>query len=64
VIDRPIGSTHLCIPDLIYLFDYGYLQDTISTDQSGIDIWLGDHEDKILDALICTIDLKKNGYRD
>ncbi len=59
VIDRPIGSTHPRIPDLIYPFDYGYLQDKVSTDQSGIDIWVGDNEDKILDALICTIDLNK-----
>ena len=59
VIDKLIGSTHPCIPDLIYPLDYGYLQDTISTDQSGIDFWVGDNEDKILDSLICTIDLKK-----
>lgn len=59
VVDRPRGTTHPRFPDLIYPLDYGYLQDTISTDQSGIDFWVGDNEDKILDALICTIDLKK-----
>ena len=59
VVDRPRGTTNPRFPDLIYPLDYGYLQDTISTDQSGIDFWVGDNEDKILDALICTIELKK-----
>lgn len=59
VIDRPGGTTHPRLPDLIYPFDYGYLKDTISTDNSGIDIWVGDHEEKSLDAVICTIDLNR-----
>ena len=59
VIDRPRGTTHPRLPDLIYPFDYGYLKDTISTDNSGIDIWVGDHEEKSLDAVICTIDLNR-----
>ena len=59
VIDRPRGTTHPRFPDLTYPLDYGYLKDTISTDQSDVDIWVGDKEEQDLEAIICTIDLNK-----
>ncbi len=59
VIDRPRGTTHPRLPDLTYPLDYGYLKDIISTDQSDVDIWVGDKEEQDLEAIICTIDLNK-----
>ena len=59
VIDRPKGSSHPKYPHCIYPVDYGYLADTASMDGSGIDLWLGSVPDKVVDALICTVDLLK-----
>ncbi len=58
VIDRPKGSAHPKYPDFIYRVDYGYLKDTTSMDDAGIDIWLGTAERKA-DAIICIVDLMK-----
>ena len=58
IIDRPKGTTHPRYPDFIYQVDYGYLKDTSSMDDSGIDIWLGSAETRV-DAIICTVDLLK-----
>lgn len=41
VIDRPKGTAHPRFPDFIYKIDYGYLENTSSMDQGGIDVWLG-----------------------
>ena len=40
-IDRPRHSAHPRYPELIYPLDYGYLENTTSSDGGGIDIWLG-----------------------
>ena len=58
IIDRPKGTTHPRYPNFIYQVDYGYLKDTSSMDDSGIDIWLGSAEMRV-DAIICTVDLLK-----
>jgi inorganic pyrophosphatase len=60
VIDRPKGSTHPNFSDLIYPLDYGYLQDTVSSDGAGLDVWVGELGEKKLTAVICTVDLRKN----
>ncbi len=41
VIDRPKGSSHPRYPHVIYPLDYGYLENTTSSDGDGIDVWLG-----------------------
>ena len=41
VIDRPKGSRHPKYENYIYSVDYGYLKGTLSSDGSGIDIWVG-----------------------
>ena len=41
VIDRPKGSTHPRYGEAICPLDYGYLENTTSSDGSGIDVWLG-----------------------
>lgn len=59
VIDRPKGSAHPRFADVIYPADYGYLKDTLSMDQEGIDVWLGTDGAGRLDAVICTVDRMK-----
>jgi len=39
--------------------DYGYLVDTRSGDQGGIDLWIGSLEEQSVTAIVCTIDLHK-----
>lgn len=41
VIDRPRGSVHPRIPQVIYPLDYGYLDGTTSGDGDGIDVFVG-----------------------
>jgi coenzyme F420-0:L-glutamate ligase / coenzyme F420-1:gamma-L-glutamate ligase len=58
-IDRPKGSAHPRLPDLIYPLDYGYLQGTTTVDGGGIDLFLGSQAGSLLDALLLTVDLYK-----
>ena len=59
VIDRQKGTAHPRYPDLIYKVDYGFLKNTVSMDGGGIDVWVGTDEKKIVDAIMCIVDLKK-----
>jgi inorganic pyrophosphatase len=59
IIDRPKGSCHPKYPTFIYEVDYGYLKNTTSMDGSGIDIWRGTDVNQNIDAIMCTVDLKK-----
>jgi inorganic pyrophosphatase len=58
VIDRPKGSKHPKM-ESIYPLDYGYLKDTKSMDNSGIDLWKGSKNSTEINGIICTIDLYK-----
>jgi inorganic pyrophosphatase len=59
VIDRPKGSRHPRYPDLIFPLDYGYLKGTTGGDGDGIDVWQGTAEHRQLNAIACTVDMKK-----
>ena len=59
VIDRPKGTSHPRFPDFIYKVDYGYLENTSSMDNGGIDVWVGTDEKKQIDAIMCIVDLMK-----
>jgi len=59
VIDRPKGSQHPRYPQMIYPFDYGYLEGTRAGDCDGIDVWRGSLAGDQVTALVCTIDLNK-----
>lgn len=59
IIDRPKGSVHPRYPQITYELDYGYLEGTKSSDNEGIDVWLGTDAGQKLDAIVCTIDLIK-----
>jgi inorganic pyrophosphatase len=66
IIDRPRGSTHPRYADLTYPLDYGYLENTVSSDGGGIDVWIGSLS-KLMDApqvktltgILCTFDTLK-----
>jgi inorganic pyrophosphatase len=66
VIDRPRGSAHPRYPSVIYPLDYGYLENTTSSDGGGIDVWLGSlntvmnkNHVKTLTGILCTFDTLK-----
>jgi inorganic pyrophosphatase len=66
VIDRPRGSSHPRYPDMIYPLDYGYLDNTVSGDGGGIDVWFGSLNRRIdpvntktLTGILCTFDTLK-----
>jgi inorganic pyrophosphatase len=59
VIDRLKGSHHPHYPQITYPVDYGYLKNTTAMDGNGIDVWRGSDFAGKLDAIICTVDLKK-----
>jgi inorganic pyrophosphatase len=66
IIDRPKGSTHPRYGEAIYPLDYGYLENTTSSDRGGIDVWLGslnsvveDLGARTLTGILCTFDTLK-----
>ncbi len=59
VVDRPKGSAHPQIPEMIYPLDYGYLAGTRSGDGHGIDVWIGGLESRAITGVVCTVDLGK-----
>jgi len=62
VLDRPKGSPHPRYPHIIYPLDYGYLDNTTSSDGGGIDVWLGSLNTggaKTLTGILCTFDTLK-----
>lgn len=56
IIDRPKGSVHPRYSQIVYDLDYGYLDGTKSSDNEGIDVWLGTDAKQELDAIVCTVD--------
>jgi inorganic pyrophosphatase len=59
-IDRKKGSMHPKYSDLIYVVDYGYINNTKSMDNNGIGVFKGFGESNILNGIFCTIDSLKN----
>jgi inorganic pyrophosphatase len=66
IIDRPKGTPHPRYREMIYPLDYGYVENTISSDGGGIDVWIGslftvtDNERvKTLTGILCTFDTLK-----
>lgn len=56
VIDRPRGKAHPHYSELIYPFDYGYVEGTFSADGDGIDVWIGSQGKGTLTGILCTYD--------
>ncbi len=59
VIDRPKGSRHPQLAEVIYPVAYGYLRGTTASDGEGIDIWVGSLEPKGITGVVCTFDVRK-----
>ena len=59
IIDRPKGKPHPRYPDMIYPFDYGYLENTSAGDGDGIDVWMGSLQQQVLTGILCTFDTFK-----
>jgi inorganic pyrophosphatase len=59
VIDRPAGSRHPRLPDMVYPLDYGYLAGTTAGDGDGIDVWLGSLSERSVTGIACTADAHK-----
>ena len=59
VIDRPKGTAHPRFPNIKYKVDYGYIENTVSMDGCGIDVWCGSLKSNTANAIICTVDLMK-----
>ncbi len=58
-IDRPRGSVHPVMKDVVYPLDYGFLVGTRGGDGDGIDVWLGESGERQVTGLVVTIDLYK-----
>ena len=64
-IDRPKGSSHPRYGEVVYPLDYGYLENTTSSDGGGIDVWIGslnsvmNNSAKTLTGILCTFDTLK-----
>lgn len=54
-LDRPRGSRHPDHPSIIYPIDYGYIDDTRSTDGQGLDVFVGSAQTGLVGTVI-TID--------
>jgi inorganic pyrophosphatase len=66
IIDRPKGTSHPRYEDMIYPLDYGYIENTTSSDGGGIDVWIGslkrlteENGMKTLTGILCTFDTLK-----
>lgn len=59
VIDRPKGSVHPRYSDFIYPLDYGYIDNTSSSDGGGIDVWIGSEERQVIRGIIICVDYIK-----
>jgi inorganic pyrophosphatase len=58
-IDRLKDTPHPRFPELIYPFDYGFLNGTSGGDGEGIDVWLGTLEAKTVTGILATVDVYK-----
>ena len=56
VIDRPKHTCHPVMTHIVYPVDYGYLNNTSSSDAEGIDIWVGSEPEKTVQGILCTVD--------
>ncbi len=59
IIDRPKGQPHPRYPEMIYPFDYGFVENTSASDGGGIDVWVGSLQTKMLTGILCTFDTLK-----
>lgn len=59
VIERPKDSAHPNYPEMIYPVDYGYLKDTLSSDQEPIDAFKGSLRTNQVNQITVAADILK-----
>lgn len=59
VIERPKNSKHPRYEDMVYPVDYGYLTDTISSDGSQVDVFIGSDLSKRIKSIAVSTDIIK-----
>jgi inorganic pyrophosphatase len=59
-VDRKKGTHHPRYPDIVYIADYGFINNTKSMDGNEIDVFVGTDQNTRVNGIICTIDLMKN----
>ncbi len=59
VVENPRGSNDRGSHIVFFPVDYGYLEGTSSMDGDGIDVFIGSDSGKMIDAIVCTVDLVK-----
>jgi inorganic pyrophosphatase len=59
IIDRPKGTKHPKYNNMVYEVDYGYIKNTKSMDNGGIDVFVGSGNKGNIDTIFCIIDLLK-----
>ena len=59
IIDVPKGAKNSRLQEGPLFVDYGYNEDTSSMDEDGIDVFVGSDPSRMVDAIICTVDLFK-----
>jgi len=60
VLDRKKGETHPKYKNMTYPVDYGFIANTKSMDEAGIDIFVGRENKKKINGIICIADRIKN----
>jgi inorganic pyrophosphatase len=59
-IDRKKGTKHPKYENIIYELDYGYINNTRSMDNGGIDVFYGTNNSNSIQGILCTVDTLKN----
>lgn len=59
VIERPKNSVHPRFEDMVYPVDYGCLKDTMSSDGSAIDVFVGSSSSKKINSIAISTDILK-----
>jgi inorganic pyrophosphatase len=60
VIDRKKGVPHPNYNNMVYPADYGFIKNTTSMDGNGIDIFIGEEKEKLINGIVCIADCVKN----
>ena len=53
-IDRPYQSIHPDYPSIVYPINYGYINNTMGSDQEEVDIFIGTATNKLVAAIVTT----------
>lgn len=58
-IDRPFGEPHPAFPHIVYPLDYGYINNTRSSDGEPVDVFIGSAATGLV-GLILTVDYRQH----